>query len=131
MDIVSFLGSIALLVLYSWDERHDTRLELAHFSRHRSSTGTKKQYSDTPGQTPKGSPRQGGRARQKEVAEHHKGIDKSNPVAAALGKASPPMSCPIAPLTYALPLSALTLPCPALPCPALPCPAACSNYILM
>ena len=100
---------MTVCLLFRWDYRHDTRLEPAHFFRHRTSTGAKKQYLSTPGQSPKGSPQQAGGSRHKDVAEHHRGIDKSNPVAAALGKVRPG-PCP-------------ALPCPALPCPALPCPA--------
>ena len=98
-------------------------MELAHFHRHRSVTGGKKQYRGTPGQSPGGSTPPAGGSKRKEVAEHHRGIDKSNPVAAAVGKVSLPcpilhyctLPCPVPPCS--------ALPSPALPCPALPCPA--------
>lgn len=131
-------------LLYRWDYRHDTRLESAHFHRHRSVTGGKKQYLTTPGQSPGGSPLPAGGSRHKEGAEHHRGIDKSNPVAAAVGKVS--LSCPILPqpaLPYTCPIAlhlfALFCPaqrytCPAVPCltPALPylsCPALRAPYL--
>jgi len=80
------LELIAFYWLCSWEHRHDTSLEPAHFFRHRSSTGAKKQYLSSPGPIPRASPQQAGGSRPKEVAEHHRGIDKSNPVTAALGK---------------------------------------------
>ena len=121
-----------------WDYRHDTRLELAHFHRHRSITGGKKQYKANSGQSPRGSTPPAGGSRRKEVAEHHRGIDKSNPVAAAVGKVSllcpalpsPSLPCPTRPTCPACPalpmLPCLSFPallCPALPCSDLPCPA--------
>ena len=96
--------SIACL-LCRWDYRHDTRMELAHFRRHRSFTGGKKQYRATPGQSPGGPTPPAGGSRRKEVAEHHRGIDKSNPVAAAVGKVRwPILPCPaMPPLARCLP----------------------------
>ena len=80
------LELIAFHWLCSWEHRHDTSLQPAHFFRHRSSTGAKKQYLSSPGPTPRASPQQAGGSRPREVVEHHRGIDKSNPVTAALGK---------------------------------------------
>ena len=77
---------IAFYWLCSWERRHDTSLEPAHFFRHRSSTGAKKQYLSSPGPMPRALPQQAGLSRPKEGAEHHRGIDKGNPVTAALGK---------------------------------------------
>lgn len=81
-----FRESVLAAMPHRWDHRHDTRLEAAHFLRHRSSTGTKKQYPNSPGQTPGGLTPRAGVVGQKQVAEQHRGVDKSNPVAAALGK---------------------------------------------
>ena len=126
-------------LLYRWDYMHDTRMKLAHFHRHRSVTGGKKQYRATSGLSPGGSSPPVRGSRHNEIAEHHQGIDKSNPVAAAVGKVSlpcPALPCPVPPCSAqpflpcpscpALPCPAPpcpALPCPALPCPALPCPA--------
>ncbi len=77
---------IAFFWLCSWEHRHDTSLQPAHFFRHRSSTGAKKQYLSSPGPIPRASPQQARGSRPREVAEHHRGIDKSNKVTAALGK---------------------------------------------
>ena len=88
MSLLLLLPGLAFMpiLLCRWDRRHDTKLEAAHFFRHRSSTGTKKQYPNSPGQTPGGSSPRAGVVGQKQVAEQHRGVDKSNPVAAALGK---------------------------------------------
>lgn len=87
-----FKESVLAAMPHSWEHRHDTSLEAAHFSRHRSSTGAKKQYLSSSGPTPRASPQQAGGSKPKEVAEHHRGIDKSNPVTAALGKATAVMT---------------------------------------
>lgn len=71
-----------------WDHRHDTSLELTHFARHRGAPATKRAFQDAPGQTG-ASPKpqqQGVRGGASGGAEHHRGIDKRNAVAAALGK---------------------------------------------
>ena len=77
-----------MLCEFRWDHRQDTSLDLTRFTRHRGSTASKRDFQRGPGQaggTP--SPRQGGaRGVGLEGAEHHRGVDKRNAVAAALGK---------------------------------------------
>ncbi|KAL3153753.1 hypothetical protein ABBQ32_013344 [Trebouxia sp. C0010 RCD-2024] len=87
-----FKASVLASMPHGWHYRHDTRLEPAHFHRHRSSTGRKKQYLTTPGQSPGGTPQPAGGPKHKELAERHKGVDNSNPVAAAVGKATAAMT---------------------------------------
>ncbi|DBA75927.1 TPA: hypothetical protein ACH3X2_008986 [Trebouxia sp. C0005] len=87
-----FRESVLAAMPHSWERRHDTSLEPAHFFRHRSSTGAKKQYLSSPGPMPRALPQQAGLSRPKEGAEHHRGIDKGNPVTAALGKATAVMA---------------------------------------
>ena len=70
-----------------WDHRHDTSLQLSHFYRHRGAVAAKRAFESAPGQAGSPKARQRGSAQDSPgAAEHHRGIDTRNAVAAALGK---------------------------------------------